>query len=620
MHDNLLAQAFVYLAAAVVVVPIAKRLGLGSVLGYLLAGVILGPYAMKLVGHEGQDVMHFAEFGVVMMLFLVGLELKPTLLWSLRRPILGLGGAQVVGTAVAVLAVGLAFGQSWRAATAIGLILAGSSTAIVLQSLNEKGLLRSEGGQAAFSVLLFQDIAVIPMLALFPLLAMPGATPAATAVGRPGWQQALLVLGAVAAIVLAGRFVVRPFFRILAKTGLREIFTAAALSLVIGIALLMEVVGLSPALGTFLAGVVLAESEYRHELEGDIEPFKGLLLGVFFMAVGASIDFRLIVAQPGMIFGAVLGLVVLKLLVMLALGWVFGLSRPARLLLAFSLAQGGEFAFVLFSFAQQSRVLDVHTVAPLVAVVALSMLMAPLVLVLFERVVVPRLVVSAGESREPDVIEPGIDGVVIAGFGRFGQIVGRLLRASGVKPTVLDLDVEIVDVVRRLGLMVHYGDASRLDLLRAAGCESARLLIIAVEEPEKALEIAETARRHFPQLKLVARARGRAEYYQLRHAGVDTVVRETFGSALMAGTAALRVLGYRAYQAERLSQAFRHRDEDGVKGLEALWGQDRKVYFAAARNALEETERLMQAEGKRPFAADEGWDNETLRGDVNSRG
>jgi glutathione-regulated potassium-efflux system ancillary protein KefC len=430
----------------------------------------------------------------------------------------------------------------------------------------------------------------------------------------------VLVLGAVSAIVLAGRWVVRPFFRLLARTRLREIFTAAALALVIGIALLMELVGLSPALGTFLAGVVLAESEYRHELESDIEPFKGLLLGVFFIAVGASIDFRLIAARPGLIFGAVAALIVLKLLVLLALGWVFRLSRPARLLLAFSLAQGGEFAFVLFSFAQQSRVLDAATAAPLVAVVALSMLSAPLVLVLFERVVAPRLGGSRAPEREPDRIEPQTDGVVIAGYGRFGQIVGRLLRASGVKATVLDLDVEIVDLVRRLGFVVHYGDASRLDLLRAAGCETARLLVVAVEDPEKALEIVATARRHFPELKLLARARGRAEYYQLRQAGVETVIRETFGSAVMAGTAALRALGYRAYQAERAGQAFRHHDEASLRGLEALWGKDQKVYFAAARNALEQTERLMKSEDERPFAHEDAWDNESLRGDAGSRG
>jgi monovalent cation:proton antiporter-2 (CPA2) family protein len=622
MHDNLLAQAFVYLAAAVLVVPIAKRLGLGSVLGYLLAGVALGPFMLGLVGHEGQDVMHFAEFGVVMMLFLVGLELKPSLLWSLRRPILGLGGAQVVATSVAVAAVAMALGQPWRAALAIGLVLAGSSTAIVLQSLNEKGLLRSEGGQATFSVLLFQDIAVIPMLALFPLLAMPGTEVAARAAGDlPAWQQAVRVFAAVVAIVMSGRFVVRPFFRALAKTGLREIFTAAALALVIGITLLMQAVGLSPALGTFLAGVVLAESEYRHELESDIEPFKGLLLGVFFIAVGASIDFHLIASQPIFVASAVVALIGVKLLVLLGLGWLFGLGRSGQLLLAFALAQGGEFAFVLFSFAQQTRVLSAATVGPLVAVVALSMAATPLLLLVYERVLLPRLTGSEPE-READEIEAQDGSVVIAGYGRFGQIIGRLLRSSGVTATVLDLDAEIVDVILRLGQKVYYGDASRLELLRAAGCERARLLIVAVDEPEKVMEIVQTAKRHFPTLPLLARARGRIEYYQLRQAGVETVIRETFGSALMAGTAALRTLGLRAYQAERLTQAFRHHDEAAAASLEALYGKDKdqKVYFAAARAALQETERLMKGEGKRPFAVDDGWDNEPLRADVTSRG
>jgi glutathione-regulated potassium-efflux system ancillary protein KefC len=622
MHDDLLAQAFVYLAAAVLVVPIAKRLGLGSVLGYLLAGVALGPFLLGLIGHEGQDVMHFAEFGVVMMLFLVGLELKPSLLWSLRRPILGLGGAQVIATALAVAAVALALGQAWRASVAIGLVLAGSSTAIVLQSLNEKGLLRSEGGQATFSVLLFQDIAVIPMLALFPLLAMPGAEQAARAAGDlPAWQQAVRVLAAVVAIVMSGRFVVRPFFRALAKTGLREIFTAAALALVIGITLLMQAVGLSPALGTFLAGVVLAESEYRHELESDIEPFKGLLLGVFFIAVGASIDFRLIASQPLFVASGVLGLIAIKLCVLLVLGWLFGLGRSGQLLLAFGLAQGGEFAFVLFSFAQQSRVLSAATVGPLVAVVALSMAATPLLLLVYERVLLPRLTGVAAE-READAIEAHDGSVVIAGYGRFGQIIGRLLRSSGVTATVLDLDAEIVDVIRRLGQKVYYGDASRLELLRAAGCEHARLLIVAVDDHDKVMEIVQTARRYFPTLPILARARGRVEYYQLRQAGVPTVIRETFGSALMAGTAALRSLGLRAYQAERLTQAFRHHDEAAAQSLEALWGKDKdeKAYFAAARAALQETERLMKQENTRTFGADDGWDNEPLRADVTSRG
>jgi monovalent cation:proton antiporter-2 (CPA2) family protein len=630
MHGNLLAQAFIYLAAAVVVVPLAKRMGLGSVLGYLLAGVALGPFALGMVGAEGGDVMRFAEFGVVMMLFLVGLELKPSVLWQLRRPILGLGGAQVLGSALALGGIALAVGQPWRQALALGLILAGSSTAIVLQSLKEKGQLRSQGGQAAFSVLLFQDVAVIPMLALFPLLAAaPVAAGAQGAIARAvhgahaarsTWEQASLVLGAVTGIILGGRFVVRPLFRLLAQTRLREIFTAASLVLVIGITLLMETVGLSPALGSFLAGVVLAESEYRHELESDIEPFKGLLLGVFFIAVGASIDFRLIGAQPLTIGGLVLGLMVTKLSVLLLLGALFRLERRALLLLAFSLSQAGEFAFVLFSFAVQSRVLTAATAAPMVAVVALSMLLTPLVLMALERVVLPRYSVVTAPVREADAVEAHEGAVVIAGFGRFGQIVGRLLRSAGVTTTVLDLDPNMVDVLARVGLKVHYGDASRLALLHAAGCETARLFVLAIDETDKALEVAHTVRKHFPALKIIARARNREHYYQLRAAGIEIVIRETFASAVQAGAAALRGLGYRAHHAERLAMAFRRQDETAIETLAGMWGKDDKAYFAAARRALEESERLLREEGARPFTADAGWDNEVLRAEPECRG
>jgi monovalent cation:proton antiporter-2 (CPA2) family protein len=621
VHGNVLAQAFVYLAAAVVVVPIAKRLGLGSVLGYLIAGVALGPFALGFVGHEGQDVMHFAEFGVVMMLFLVGLELRPQRLWQLRRPILGLGGAQVVGTALVVMAVAFVLGQPARVGLALGLILAGSSTAIVVQSLGEKGWLSTAGGQAAFSVLLFQDIAVIPTLAVMPLLAAPGVAGAAGEAGHPGWQQGLLVLGAVTGIILAGRFVIAPLFRLLAKTGLREIFTAGSLALVIGITLLMQLVGLSPALGTFLAGVVLAESEYRHELESDLEPFKGLLLGVFFIAVGASIDFGTIAARPALVFGLVFAVVVVKMAVLLAIGRIFGLPARAQLLLTFSLAQVGEFAFVLFSFAVTERVLDAAAVAPLVAVVAMSMLITPLILMLLERVILPRLSEAAVPAREPDQIVAEEGAVVIAGFGRFGQIVGRLLRASGVPTTVLDLDPEMVDVIHRVGLKAHYGDASRLELLVAAGCAKARVFVLAVDEPEKSLDIAQMVRKHFPHLPIIARARDRPHFYRLVRVGPDVIVRETFGSAVEAGMAAMRKLGFRAYQCERLARAFRRHDEASLNRLSTLFGQDQKVVFAAARQALEETERLMHQESRRGFGNDDpGWDNESLRADVDSRG
>lgn len=615
MTQGVLAQAFIYLAAAVIGVPLAKRLGLGSVLGYLLAGVVIGPFALGLVGGEGHDVMHFAEFGVVMMLFLVGLELRPSVLWQLRRPILGLGGLQVVGTAAAVTAVAIAVGISWKPALAIGLILAMSSTAIVLQSLAEKGQLSSPGGQSAFSVLLFQDIAVIPILALFPLLADHGPGASGVEGGRPGWLQALLVLGAVTALIAGGRYLVRPGFRYLAQTRLREVFTAATLFLVVGIALLMQAVGLSPALGTFLAGVVLAESEYRHELESDIEPFKGLLLGLFFISVGAQIDFAVVGDRPSLIGGLVVAVVAGKLAVLYALGRSFGLDRPARWLLAFSLSQVGEFAFVLLSFGVSSRVFGVDLAGPLVAVVALSMVTTPLLLIALERAVLPR--VTAGVERPADEITSHQAPVIIAGFGRFGQITGRLLRASGIAYTVLDLDPNMVEILGRLGFKVHYGDASRPELLHAAGCEHARLFVLAVDDVDVSTKIAEHVRRHYPALPILARARNRPHYYALHRAGVAHIYRETLGSALEMATEALHQLGVRAHTAQRIAAAWRRHDERALADLSKLWGGDEGVYFAQARRSTEEAERLLQAENPSMLAEVEAeWDNDSLRDEV----
>ncbi|HEX9660173.1 MAG TPA: monovalent cation:proton antiporter-2 (CPA2) family protein, partial [Rhodothermales bacterium] len=460
--DGFFFQAFVYLAAAVVAVPIAKRLGLGSVLGYLLAGVAIGPFGLELVGQEGQDVMHFAEFGVVMMLFVVGLELEPTLLWRLRTPILGLGGLQVLATALLIMGAALVLGLPWQAAAAVGMTLALSSTAIVLQTLNEKSLMKTSGGQGSFAVLLFQDIAVIPMLALFPLLAIHGetasighgdATHGATTwiAGWPGWMQTLAVLASVAVIVVAGKYLTRPIFRAIAATRMREVFTAAALLLVIGIALLMTQVGLSPALGTFLAGVVLANSEYRHELESDIDPFKGLLLGLFFIAVGASIDFRLILESPWLIAGLVLAVIAVKFGVLFGLSRVFKFSLDQGFLLAFALPQVGEFAFVLFSFANQEGVLGTVITGPLVAVVALSMALSPILMLIYERVIQPSVGTTMAQEREADAIEEKHP-VLVAGFGGFGSTLGRFLRANGVAATVLDLDSDRVDLLRKLGL------------------------------------------------------------------------------------------------------------------------------------------------------------------------
>jgi len=618
MSGGFLSQAFVYLLAAVVMVPVAKRLGLGSVLGYLLAGVVIGPFGLGLLGTDGQDVMHFAEFGVVMMLFVIGLELEPSLLWRLRGPILGLGGLQVTVTTAVVAAIALAVGVPWQGAVAIGMTLSLSSTAIVLQTLQEKGLMKTAGGQSAFAVLLFQDIAVIPMLALIPLLAVGHGTEAGAAHQAttlvselPAWARTLAVLGAVVVIVTGGRYLGRPFFRLMAGTRLREVFTAAVLMLVTGIALLMSQVGLSPALGTFLAGVVLANSEYRHELESDIDPFKGLLLGLFFIAVGASIDFALVGSRPGLILGLVAAVVTVKFLVLLGLGRFFGLGHDQSTLLAFALPQVGEFAFVLFSFAAQEGVLDGRITSPLVAVVALSMAVTPLLLLVNERLVQPRLGTRLAASREPDAVSEESP-VLIAGFGSFGATVGRLLRANGVRTTVLDHDSDRVDLLRRMGLKVYYGDATRHDLLHAAGAGRARFLVIALDRPDKTLALVHTAQKHFPHLVILARAFDWDDAHDLVEAGVPHVYRDSLDTSLRLGSDTMRLLGFRAHQSVRAAQKFRRHDEES---LHELTGHRReKDYLSAVRRRIEELEQMLQADlGEPDLRRDMGWDAESLR-------
>ncbi len=621
MSDSILFQAFIYLAAAVVFVPIAKRLGLGAVLGYLIGGVIIGPYVFGFIGTEGHHVMHFAEFGVVMMLFIVGLELRPALLWQLRKPILGTGGLQVLLTALLVGGAAMAFGVHWKPAIAVGLTFASSSTAIVLATLAERGLLKTAGGQSAFSVLLMQDIAVIPTLAIFPLLgvaAVTQVTDVTSEAGRPAWLSGLFVLGAVASVVAVGRFVVRPLFRFLAGAQLRESFTSAALMIVIGIALLMQQVGLSPALGTFLAGVVLADSEYRHELETDIEPFKGLLLGLFFFSVGAQIDFALIGSAPLTITGIVLGTMTLKLIALYVLGRTFKLDRPARWLLAFSLAQIGEFAFVLLSFGVQNHVFSEAFASPLVAAVAISMVLTPPMFIILERYVLPR-VTDRGDERPQDEVHDDHEApVVIAGYGRFGQMVGRILRANRIPVTILDLDPEMVDVLGRLGIKVYYGDASRVDLLHAAGLSHARLFVLAVDDKAEATKIAENVRQHFPKIPIIARCRDRQHYWELRALGVKRVFRETFSSAYETGIEALIQLGYRAHTAHRLARKWRDHEEQVLEDLGELWGKDRESYFQRVRTGMDEAERLMRDEDPQVYdERDAGWDNESLRADRN---
>ncbi len=627
MHgEGVFFQAFVYLSAAVISVPIAKRLGLGSVLGYLLAGVIIGPFGLSLIGEEGQDVMHFAEFGVVMMLFLIGLELEPSLLWRLRGPILGLGGLQVGLTTLLVtgIALGVA-GLAWNQALAVGLILALSSTAIVLQTMAEKGLMKTEAGQNGFAVLLFQDLAVIPIIAVMPLLALGGTEGSEAAAGHggghtpwvetlPPWGQALAVLGAVAVVIVGGRFLTSPLFRFIASARLREVFTAAALLLVIGIALLMTKVGLSPALGTFLAGVVLANSEYRHELEGDIEPFKGLLLGLFFIAVGASIDFQLIGDAPARIALLVVGLVAVKLAVLVGLAKGFKMSLDQGVLFSFALAQGGEFAFVLVSYATQYHVFGAEVSAPLIAAVAVSMALTPLLLLFAEKVLLPRFGTLEKDEREADAIDEE-NPVIIAGFGRTGAVVGRFLRANGVRPTILDFDSEKIEVLRKVGIKAYYGDASRLDLLHAAGAHQARLLILAIDSAEKTHTIAETARKHFPDLRIMATVATRHDAYEILDTGVEDVYREALDSALNLGVDALRALGFRSHQAMRSARKFRCYEVEGMKELYEL-RHDEKLYMSTAKQKVFDLERLLISEIETvDETRDAGWDVESIRRD-----
>lgn len=613
-NESFFYQALVYLATMVVFVPLAKKLNLGSVLGYLIGGIIIGPASLGLVGHGGQDLMHFAEFGVVMMLFLIGLELEPSLLWKLRAPILGLGGLQVTLTAVLIAGLSFSLGLSLNESLILGMILSLSSTAIVLQILAEKGQMGSAAGQSTFSVLLFQDIAVIPMLAIFPLLAPEGAGVAhaeSTSLiqDQPAWAKTLIVLGAVSALVIGGRFVVKPILHIVARTRLRELFTASALLLVVAIAVLMTLVGLSPALGAFLGGVVLANSEYRHELESDIEPFKGLLLGLFFIGVGASIDFRLIIAEPLLVIGLVLGIMLVKFVVLLGLGRLFRLSGDQNLLFAFALPQVGEFAFVLFSFALQSALLPQRIVGLMMAVVAISMALTPLLLLAHEKWIQPNFGCGAKNvEREPDKIDEK-NPVIIAGFDHFGTIVGRFLRASGIRSTVLDLDSDRVDLLRRMGLKVYYGDAARMDMLQSAGAMQAKLIVIAMETPEKNLEVVEAVKKHFPHLQMLVRATENADAFDLMNSGVLHIYRETVDTSLRMASDALEMLGHRAYQSQRAARMFRKFDEQSLKGMAAY--RDDKQYVNVVKERIDELQKLIQADSyTNLLVRDAGWDKD----------
>lgn len=589
-----LVNSLIYLSAAVIAVPLSRALGLGSIIGYLAAGMAIGPWGIGLVSNV-QDILHFAEFGVVLMLFLVGLELEPRRLWSLRRPIFGWGSAQMLGCTFAIGGVALLLGQSWQVALIAGLGLALSSTAIALQVMGERNLMPTASGQSAFSILLFQDVAAIPILALLPLL---GSVSRESGADTNLALEAAKIIAVVLAIVLGGRLLLRPVFRWIARSRTPEIFTAASLLLVVGISALMQFVGLSMALGAFLAGVLLAESEYRRELETDIEPFKGLLLGLFFIAVGMGIDFGVILAAPGLMALVVVGFLVVKGLVIYALAQRMGLSYQDRPVFTLLLAQGGEFAFVVFQAASGNRAITPEIASILIAAVAISMLVSPLLLVAIDKWLLPRYA-NCGQPPMQEISEPQQAPVIIAGFGRYGQIVVRMLLAQGIPCTVLDHDAEMIEAARSFGYRVFYGDASRLDLLRTAGAAQARILVVAVDGGAQSLEIVDLVQEHFPQLEIVARARDVTHWNQLRERKVMRVQRELFESSLASARSVLELLGHSAQDALETATTFRAHNLALFEKLHPHYKDQAKLIAVVKQGRQQLEEQMAQERAQR---------------------
>jgi len=577
----LIAEAVIFLGAAVVAVPLSKRLGLGSVLGYLLAGAAIGPWGLSLI-YDVESILHFGEFGVVLLLFLIGLELQPERLWTMRRPVFGLGGAQVAVSAAILAAVCYGLGVPWPGAVAIGVALSLSSTAFALQIMAEKGHLTTRYGRAAFSVLLFQDIAAIPIIALVPLL---GGGKEMT--GTDIWVDGLTIAGVIAAVIVVGRYLLRFVLGNIAETGLREIFTACGLLTVVGTALLMQSVGLSMALGAFLAGVLLADSEYRHALEADIEPFKGLLLGLFFIAVGMSVNFGLLITEFLIVIGCVVGLVAVKAAVLWGLGYVNGLNGLARRNLAIAISQGGEFAFVILGIAVGADVLERQNAEMAILVVTLSMAVTPLLYLISDRF---------NAQPQPDIPDDAMPGevehpVIIAGFGRFGQIIGRILRAKRIGFTALELDPNQINFVAKYGNKIYYGDSTRYDVLLAAGASDAKVLLLAVDDPDQSVRTAELVRERFPNLTVIARAKDRQHAYRLMEQGVTHVIRETFHSGIEAGRITLENIGFSGKDARHIAELFRDHDE---RRLKHQFGhhKDEQAFQEEARAWAEELEDI----------------------------
>lgn len=604
--ENFLLQASIYLGAAVLIVPLSIRLGLGSVLGYLAAGILMGP-VLGLAGAEASDLQHFAEFGVVLMLFLIGLELEPRALWDMRHKLLGMGGLQVGFTIMGVAAALLAMGMDWRVALVIGMMGAMSSTAIVLQTLAEKDLMRTGGGRASFAVLLAQDLAVVPILAVMPLLAVSSGGIDAHSGGEgvaqpiisliqtlPAWQVTVLTLVIVAGIILAGHYLSRPIFRFVHAAHLPEMSTFISLLLVMGIAFLMMLVGLSPALGTFVAGVVLANSEFRHQLEADLQPFKGLLLGLFFMTVGVGINFLLLIDSPFLIIGLVLGLIALKAAVLFMVALVFRVRGRDRMLLTLGMAQGGEFGFLILTVGLTEGALPLEVAQIAQLVIGLSMLLTPVLFLAYEAIS------KRSAALQPDLPADEINeqgAVIIAGIGRFGQVVNRLVRHSGLKTVVLDSDIGMIETMRRFGVKGFFGDPSRPELLEAAGIMKAQVLVVAVDNKEKAATIVRHVRSIRPDIHIVARARDRVHVYELYQAGANDIVRETFDSSVRAGRYVLENMGFSEYEAATLSQAYYRLDRSGMRALAEVWvpglpSDKNPAYIARAK----ELDREMETE------------------------
>ncbi|EAQ40452.1 glutathione-regulated potassium-efflux system protein [Dokdonia sp. MED134] len=604
MSGGILFEAIIFLAGAVICVPLAKKLGLSSVIGYLLAGMLIGPYMLGFVGQEGQDILEFAEFGVVVMLFIIGLEIKPSSFWEMRKLVIGMGSIQVFGTMLLTYGILYLAGVDWKIALTSAMAVSLSSTAITLQTNKEKGLMETTYGTSSFSILLFQDIIVIVMLGVLPLLSNVSDATTASEGGHGGHVsllddlplglQALAIISSIAIIIVAGRYLIVPMLRLVARSKVRELLVASALLIVVGISFLMELVGLSPALGAFLGGVVLATSEFKHELESTLDPFKGLLLGLFFMAVGASINFIVIAENPLLITGLVVGVILVKAIVLLIAGLAFKLKLDQRLLLIVGLAQIGEFAFVLLSFAFQLNIFEREQLDIMLVVTALTMTITPVLWIVNERLILPRKGTKEQEKRPMDDIQSNHK-VLLIGFGHFGSTVGRFLRAHGIKTTVLDLDSNRVDFLRKMGFEVFYGDANRMDLLESAGIAEADYLICAIDNPELVRRIVKKVKDKYPHIKLLVRARNRYDAYELHNMGIDHIYRESLDTSVKMASDVLHFMGFDREATDEQAAKFIQLDVDSLKRL-AVSPKDEKEYIFRARKEIAQQEELLNSD------------------------